>query len=171
MLDTQPNTKLVSCYTVRFNKISESKWQLPKPSIKNFIRYNCFPISNLIRKKDFDAVGGFDESLPALEDWDLWLRMLTKDEDIYQIPEYLFYYRNHNDSEHIGLSKQYIVDNSKRKKLLQIIYKKHFDRMLEDYLNLIELAEKHVQLQQEHVQLQQQYQYLHHRVCLFNAKP
>jgi glycosyltransferase involved in cell wall biosynthesis len=32
-------------------------------------------ISPLIDRSLFEQVGGFDESLPALEDWDLWLRL------------------------------------------------------------------------------------------------
>jgi glycosyltransferase involved in cell wall biosynthesis len=38
---------------------------------KNFIPVLCF----MHRKTCWEAVGGFDESLPVLEDWDLWIRM------------------------------------------------------------------------------------------------
>lgn len=34
--------------------------------------------SVLIRKQVLDAVGGFDESLPPAEDWDLWLRVALR---------------------------------------------------------------------------------------------
>ena len=35
-------------------------------------------ISTLVRREDALAVGGFDESLDVLEDWDLWLRLLLQ---------------------------------------------------------------------------------------------
>ncbi|QLA16548.1 glycosyltransferase family 2 protein [Desulfolutivibrio sulfoxidireducens] len=36
------------------------------------------PSSAMIRGEFFDRVGGFDEGLPACEDYDLWLRMLLR---------------------------------------------------------------------------------------------
>ncbi len=36
------------------------------------------PSSALIRRETFDALGGFDESLPACEDYDLWLRLAAR---------------------------------------------------------------------------------------------
>ena len=38
---------------------------------ENFIPVLCF----LHRRSCWEAVGGFDESLPVLEDWDLWIRL------------------------------------------------------------------------------------------------
>ena len=46
-------------------------WLFPE-----LIRGNFIPaIAPLVRRTVLDAVGGFDERLTALEDWDLWLRM------------------------------------------------------------------------------------------------
>ncbi len=39
--------------------------------VDNFVPVLCF----MHRKSCWDAAGGFDESLPVLEDWDLWIRM------------------------------------------------------------------------------------------------
>lgn len=38
---------------------------------------NCFvnPVSVLVRREWIERVGGFDESLKQVEDWDLWLRL------------------------------------------------------------------------------------------------
>jgi hypothetical protein len=33
----------------------------------------------MLRRELFDAVGGFDESLPACEDYDLWLRIAVRE--------------------------------------------------------------------------------------------
>lgn len=44
---------------------------------------NCFPISSCVMRRQFflDS-GGFDESLRHHEDWDLWIRMVARAEEI-----------------------------------------------------------------------------------------
>lgn len=41
----------------------------------NFLENGSNP---LIRRQAFDEVGGFDESLPAAQDWDMWLRLANR---------------------------------------------------------------------------------------------
>ena len=41
------------------------------------------PSSTLIHRQVFDCVGGFDESLPACEDYDLWLRVCCRYEVLF----------------------------------------------------------------------------------------
>ncbi len=61
------------------------------------------PSSVIIRRELFDTVGLFDESLPACEDYDLWLRV-TKDHAVDYLPEPLIIKRGgHSDQ----LSKKY----------------------------------------------------------------
>jgi glycosyltransferase involved in cell wall biosynthesis len=36
---------------------------------------NYLVIGSMCKREDFVAAGGFDDSLPVLEDWDLWLRL------------------------------------------------------------------------------------------------
>ncbi len=43
--------------------------------VMNFLENGSNP---LIRRQALTAVGGFDESLPAAEDWDLWLRLAAR---------------------------------------------------------------------------------------------
>lgn len=60
------------------NSIKELKVNLLNlEPLGEFIKNNLIPVhSALIRKKMVDLVGGFDESLTACEDYDLWLRVL-----------------------------------------------------------------------------------------------
>jgi glycosyltransferase involved in cell wall biosynthesis len=51
------------------------------------------PSSVMIQKKLFERVGGFDESLPVCEDYDLWLR-ISKDVPVHLIEESLIIKRN-----------------------------------------------------------------------------
>ena len=46
------------------------------------------PSAVMIRRELFERVGGFDESLPVCEDYDLWLR-ISKDTEVPLIPEAL----------------------------------------------------------------------------------
>ncbi len=124
ILNNNHALKLVCCLTERFDKNKSEKWKLPPLSIENLTASNCIPVSNILRKKDFIAVGGFDENLPALEDWDLWLRLLNSDDDFFQISEYLFYYRQH-DISHTNLSKIYFHNKENHNNLLNKIFEKH----------------------------------------------
>ncbi|MCM1336562.1 MAG: glycosyltransferase family 2 protein [Candidatus Amulumruptor caecigallinarius] len=42
---------------------------------------NTIHISAVIRRADFEAIGGFDSDLPSHEDWDLWIRLLRNRPD------------------------------------------------------------------------------------------
>lgn len=68
-----------------------------------FIFEKCIPLciispsAVIIRKKIFDKVGLFDESMPLCEDYDLWLRASLKHE-VATLPEALIYKRGgHSD--------------------------------------------------------------------------
>jgi len=65
-------------------------WLFPELIHGNFIP----AIAPLVRRTVLDAVGGFDERLTALEDWDLWLRMSLIAEARYS-PAVLVRYRVH----------------------------------------------------------------------------
>lgn len=54
----------------------------------------------MIRTKYFSEAGGFDEDIPAREDWDAWLR-LAKNYEISYVDEGLMIYHAH-EGEHLG---------------------------------------------------------------------
>ena len=60
------------------------------------------PSSVLIRKELLSSVGGFDETLPACEDYDLWLRILIREEIGYIEEQLVIKHGGHADQ----LSKQ-----------------------------------------------------------------
>lgn len=55
-------------------------------------RFNVF-IGSIIRRDVFDAVGGFDEDLPAAEDLDLWIRIAERGWPIGHVAKPLVLYR------------------------------------------------------------------------------
>ncbi|GAB4438533.1 MAG: hypothetical protein OHK0026_04110 [Rhodocyclaceae bacterium] len=52
----------------------------------------------LIRRRELDAVGGFDVSLHSCMDYDLWLRLAIA-RPIVRVPEVLAYYRFHGEGQ------------------------------------------------------------------------
>lgn len=68
---------------------------LPKPNKINMADRNCLVNAALMKKEDFFTCGGFDERFSSmLEDYDLWLNLLYKqNKKFYRIPEILFFYR------------------------------------------------------------------------------
>lgn len=55
-------------------------WRDPRPMPAKLCDRNLFPVcAALARRSVTDRVGGFDESLHALEDWEFWLRCAAAD--------------------------------------------------------------------------------------------
>ncbi len=90
----------------------------------NVIGSTSFP---MIRRKSFDEVKGFDESMPALQDWDLWLR-ITKNSKVFYISEVLGKY-------HFYKGDRLSNNSDKRLRGYLRIREKHMD-----YLNKNEMV-------------------------------
>ena len=85
---------------------------------------NCLPLcaispsSVLIKRSLLDAVGGFDESLPACEDYDLWLRICCEYPVLFVDEPLVTKYGGHDDQ----LSRKYWgMDRFRIQALTQII--------------------------------------------------
>lgn len=84
------------------------------------------PISFLFRRSFYDSVGGFDETLPVLGDWDFHLRMLMKG-DLHVIPEGLANYHwrlntnpgQYGNSVTSGIDKHVFFDAAYRNQKLR----------------------------------------------------
>lgn len=61
------------------------------------------PSSTLLRKDLFDEIGYFDENLPACEDYDLWLRICSKEEVLFVDENLIIKHGGHSDQ----LSQKY----------------------------------------------------------------
>jgi len=84
------------------------------------------PIALLIRRSAYEAVGGYDETLPVLGDWDFNLRLLCHG-DIAVIPEELANYHhrpsvkgsNYGNSVHAGVNRHVIYDAVVRNRIVR----------------------------------------------------
>lgn len=89
---------IVYCDVMLFGN-KTGKWKLPVFDIKTILFQNCIHSCAMFRRKDFFTVGCYKTYMDkGLEDWDLWLSIISlyKEKNnfgVYKIPEILFYYR------------------------------------------------------------------------------
>lgn len=84
------------------------------------------PIAMLFRRSVYDLVGGYDETLPVLGDWEFNLRLLSVG-DIAVIPDFLANYHhrpsakgsNYGNSVHVGLNRHVIYDAVIRNRIIR----------------------------------------------------
>ena len=99
-----------------------------------FIFKECLPLclispsSVIINKDVFKIVGCFDESLPACEDYELWLRICTKYPVLFLKTPLIIKYGGHNDQ----LSRKYWGMDRFRIKALENIIRNH-ELNIDDY--------------------------------------
>lgn len=101
------------------------KEMLPKYSTKQHLLQNLFFNTSLFKKSSFDRVKGYDESfLIGWEDWDFYLRLISKVEQVFIIPEFLYHYRIKKVSRNAN------IINEIKQKLEQQFFKKHLEKYL-----------------------------------------
>jgi glycosyltransferase involved in cell wall biosynthesis/GT2 family glycosyltransferase len=68
-------------------------------NLYRLLRNNTLPYAALIRKQDWEAAGGYNESLRlGCEDWDFWLRLAERGRFGLHLGKVLFRYRKHGRS-------------------------------------------------------------------------
>lgn len=99
ILDNHREIGVVYCKINMFGDESgDGNW--PSFSREEMLYRNVIFTSALFRKKDWIAVGKYrTDFLYAGEDWDFWLSLLERGAQVYQIPEVLFFYRKHGQSQ------------------------------------------------------------------------
>jgi glycosyltransferase involved in cell wall biosynthesis len=74
-------------------------WRVPDWDPLLMMITNLHPVTALVRRACFEAVGGFDESMRhGYEDWELWLRFVERGWRGARVREPLFVWRRHSDS-------------------------------------------------------------------------
>jgi glycosyltransferase involved in cell wall biosynthesis len=125
LLDSRPDAGLVCSDAYVFDNSTGATlcklWHDPKRSnpsfdpvkasrqpLKEFLHWGFFIMlqATMLRRQVFTAVGGFDESLPTHEDWDLIIRIVQRFR-IEVIDEPLLKLRRHNANLSIDEEKMY----------------------------------------------------------------
>lgn len=125
-LEVHDDCKLVYCEAEFFGS-KTGKWELEEYSYEALLRQNLIFCSAIFRRFDFDRIGGFDENLKGYEDWEFFIRLLYKNDIIYQAPRVMFHYRI-KDEEGVNRAAK-----ARHNSLFQYIYIKNIDIYNEYY--------------------------------------
>ncbi len=74
-------------------------WAVPAWDPLLLLITNLHPVTALVRRECFEAIGGFDETMRrGYEDWDLWIRFSAKGWRGVRVREALFNWRRHSET-------------------------------------------------------------------------
>ncbi len=124
---------IVSCYSRFFKKnLNNIVYEL-KPqgeSCRSLLYVNQLIATSLYRKKCWQEVGGYDESMKkGFEDWEFWLAITKTGWEYKIVQEFLFYYRKSKKSMLTDTINNHAESNK------EYIYKKHKEIYIEDFEN------------------------------------
>jgi len=92
-LETHPQVSLVNSYAIAF-QAQEHWWQPHLNQPQSLFAQTGLISHPVYRKTDFEQLGGFDDSLRQLADWERCLKALSQHQTGWTIPEYLDCYRS-----------------------------------------------------------------------------
>ena len=133
VLGENPQVGIVTCRAMLFEKYN-MEWKLNPFKLPDFLLENSIFITSLIRKEDFEKVGGFDTQFTHFEDWDLFISIIKLGKKVYKIPEILFYYRKRMNESSISdkgeRNKDILSDNIFK------VYTKHYEFYKQNNLDI-----------------------------------
>lgn len=105
-------------------------WQMPNKTKKLFCSDGAVTLSDMLdinsasnqvltKTEYLRAIGGFDENLPSFQDYDCWVRLLSKFGDGYRINTPTYIVKVDHDSHRIS------SDKNKKRLGFTLFYKKH----------------------------------------------
>ncbi len=108
------------CYVLtKYFGLKQGVEQAPPFDLVTMLYSNFIPCTGLFHKRDWETVGGYDtESL--VEDYSLWISILSLGRQVHRIDEPLFFYRKRKNSRVMGLR-----DEQRRGRALKQLYEKN----------------------------------------------
>lgn len=119
ILDTSPELDFVSTAMRAFGEAAYL-WTPPPPELSAALTRGTIPITALCRRRVWQTVGGFDETLPASMDLDFWISALEAGFHGCVVPEPLLLRRVRSESLHHGA-----VTRGAYTEVLKTILEKH----------------------------------------------
>jgi len=135
VLELQQNESLaiVSCYSKFFISTQNNVIYKLRPKGENcvdLLYVNQLIATSLYRKKCWEEVGGYDESMKkGFEDWEFWISITKRGWKYMIIPEFLFFYRKSKKSMLVDTVSNHAESNK------EYIFKKHKECYVEDFDN------------------------------------
>lgn len=123
---TQPEVDIVTTQVQLFERENRI-YEYPAFSPATLLRENCFVITSMIKSEAFREIGMFDTSMKFHEDWDMWIRMTEKYNNVVHINKPLFLYRKRNSQDSLcDINDRENVSNSAH----AYIYYKYYEKFL-----------------------------------------
>lgn len=126
-----------SYYRKTNEKIRLVKDGIGKLKLSDLLHYNKVGNQVLTKTSRFRDVGGFDETLPAFQDYDMWVRLQNKFGSSLKIKEPSYIFDISHDNDRISGSSQKVIQGYKifLAKHQNLMSKKHIKSM--QLLNLV----------------------------------
>jgi glycosyltransferase involved in cell wall biosynthesis len=138
-LGADPSLGIVYCQARLFGART-GRWRLPPYSLGQMLVQNAIFCSALFRRSDWQAVGGYRETMMSgYEDWDFWLSLLELGRGVHMIPQVLFKYRVRPRSMASDLR------NSRRLRTEThaAIFRQHQKLFVDNIAGLLEVVQQH----------------------------
>ncbi len=133
ILDELAEAGIVYCKAETFGAVT-GPWLAVGFSLRRMLLGNLIFCSALYRKKDWQAVGGYNTNMAhGWEDWDFWLSIIELGREVYRLPEVLFYYH----VKEVSMAKS--MDVAKRVDMHMQIMRNHKELYIENAEILVEL--------------------------------
>lgn len=98
-LECHAECMLYYCHAAYTGESNEA-WDTSYKDYPSLLLGNTIFCSSVFRKKDFERIGGYDQSfVHGYEDWEFYIRLLADGGAVFQDPAVLFYYRLHNKEQ------------------------------------------------------------------------
>lgn len=136
--EKNPKLKLVYCKSEFFDA-KNGPWDLPKYDYESLLFANHIFCSGIFKKEDYLKTGGYDTLMKfGYEDWEFWIQLLKKGDDVVQLDSVQFYYRQRETS----MLKSLQESKAKQNQMEGYIFHKHRDlyaQILDSDLSLAEI--------------------------------
>ena len=129
---------------VRYFGSRNEEEKLRFTSYKNMLCEASILCTSIIRKTDYERIGGFDESMRGYEDWEMFIRLLYHNDFVCQSENILFKYRIHRHEGSVNLQAI-----RRSKEIMEYIYDKNRAIYDEYFGNPIHSIQQANYLQQE----------------------
>lgn len=132
-LEQNSELAIVSSYSKFFIKEKTNVVYELKPQgseCTNLLYVNQLVATSLYRKKNWEEVGGYDQSMKkGFEDWEFWIAITKIGLKYKVIPEFLFYYRKAKKSMLVNTVSNHAAE------VKEYIFKKHRECYIADFDN------------------------------------
>lgn len=124
VFNAQPHVNIVTTQMRHFERVNNI-FAHDEFSTETILRKNCFVITSMIKSDTFKEIGMFDAAMKFHEDWEMWIRMTEKYNNVVRIDKPLFWYRKR-------MSESSLCDVNERDNISDeahiYLYLKHYNR-------------------------------------------